>query len=100
MELPAACVGDMTVCPLVTPGTPPVPHVGGPIVGPGHLNVLIGGRNAAKIGDTAVCTGPPDLLTSGSSSVMIGGTPAIRLGDQTAHGGVVTGPGCSTVLIG
>ena len=26
--------------------------------------------------------------------------PAARVGDATAHGGVITGPGCPTVLIG
>ena len=26
--------------------------------------------------------------------------PAARVGDPTAHGGVITGPGCATVLIG
>jgi len=26
--------------------------------------------------------------------------PAARVGDSTAHGGVITGPGCPTVLIG
>ena len=26
--------------------------------------------------------------------------PAARLGDMTAHGGVITAPGCPTVLIG
>jgi uncharacterized Zn-binding protein involved in type VI secretion len=26
--------------------------------------------------------------------------PAARVGDPTAHGGVITGPGCPTVLIG
>ena len=25
--LPAATLGDMHVCPMVTPGTPPIPHV-------------------------------------------------------------------------
>ena len=28
------------------------------------------------------------------------GMPAARIGDQTAHGGAITGPGCPTVLIG
>lgn len=28
------------------------------------------------------------------------GKPAARVGDQTAHGGVITGPGCPTVMIG
>jgi uncharacterized Zn-binding protein involved in type VI secretion len=36
----------------------------------------------------------------GSATVLIGGRPAARLGDMTAHGGVITGPGVPTVLIG
>jgi uncharacterized Zn-binding protein involved in type VI secretion len=28
------------------------------------------------------------------------GKPAARVGDMTAHGGTITGPGCPTVLIG
>ena len=28
------------------------------------------------------------------------GQPAARVGDMTAHGGVITGPGCATVMIG
>jgi uncharacterized Zn-binding protein involved in type VI secretion len=31
---------------------------------------------------------------------MIGGRPAARIGDLTAHGGVVVGPGAPTVIIG
>ena len=27
-------------------------------------------------------------------------SPAARVGDMTAHGGAITGPGCPTVLIG
>jgi len=29
---PAARITDMHTCPMVTPGVPPIPHVGGPIV--------------------------------------------------------------------
>ena len=32
----------MHACPMVTPGTPPVPHVGGPILPAGCPTVLIG----------------------------------------------------------
>lgn len=84
---------------MVTPGTPPVPHVGGPIVGPGVPTVLIGGMAAAVVGDTCTCVGPPDSIIFGSTGVMIGGKQAARTGDFTAHGGVL-GPGCPTVLIG
>ncbi len=75
------------------------PHVGGPIIPAGEPTVLIGGKPAARVGDKAVCTGPPDTIASGSSSVMIGGKPAARMGDSTAHGGVISA-GEATVLIG
>jgi hypothetical protein len=42
MPQPAARVSDMHVCPMVTPAVPPVPHVGGPILPPGAVTVLIG----------------------------------------------------------
>lgn len=93
---PAARITDMHVCPMVT-GL--VPHVGGPVAGPGQPTVLIAGMPAAVVGDTAVCTGPPDSLVMGSSSVLIGGKPAVRMGDSTAHGGIVVA-GAPTVLIG
>ena len=70
---PAARVGDMHTCPMVTPGTPPVPHVGGPILPPGSTTVLIGGQPAARQGDMATCTGPPDTIVSGCPTVLIGG---------------------------
>lgn len=96
---PAARLTDMHTCPMVTPGTPPIPHVGGPISGPGVPTVLIGGMPAAVMGDMAVCVGPPDTIAKGSATVMIGGKPAARLGDMTAHGGSIV-LGCMTVMIG
>ncbi|MCB9018547.1 MAG: PAAR domain-containing protein, partial [Prevotellaceae bacterium] len=77
----AARVTDMHTCPMLTPGLPPIPHVGGPIVGPGVPTVLIGGLPAAVVGDTCVCAGPPDTIVMGSMTVMIGGKPAARMGD-------------------
>jgi len=94
---PAARVGDMHVCPMVNPG--PVPHVGGPISGPGAATVLIGGMPAARATDMAICSGPPDVLLPGSSTVLIAGMPAVRQGDSTAHGGSIVA-GLPTVLIG
>jgi uncharacterized Zn-binding protein involved in type VI secretion len=70
--MPAARLGDMHVCPMVTPVVPPVPHVGGP-VSLGSATVLIGGQPAARMGDLAVCTGPPDSIMSGCPTVLIGG---------------------------
>ncbi|MBS1530506.1 MAG: PAAR domain-containing protein [Bacteroidetes bacterium] len=95
----AARLTDMHVCPMQTPGVPPIPHVGGPIVGPGAPTVLIGGLPAAVLGDNAVCVGPPDSIVKGSATVMICSKPAARMGDTTAHGGSIV-LGCPTVLIG
>ena len=96
MGLPAARLTDMHTCPMVT-GV--VPHVGGPISGPGCPTVLIGGLPAARATDMAVCVGPPDVIVLGSFTVLIGGMPAARLGDMTAHGGAIV-MGYPTVLIG
>jgi uncharacterized Zn-binding protein involved in type VI secretion len=99
MSQPAARIGDMHICPMVTPGVPPVPHVGGPVMGPGMPNVLIGGQPAAVVGDICTCIGPPDVIAMGSLRVLIGGKPAARMGDSTAHGGTIL-VGCPVVLIG
>ena len=92
----AARINDMHVCPMVTGA---VPHVGGPIIGPGEATVLIGGMPAAVVGDSCTCSGPPDSIVMGSTTVLIGGKPAARMGDTTAHGGSIV-LGCMTVMIG
>jgi uncharacterized Zn-binding protein involved in type VI secretion len=99
MGKPAARVGDMHVCPMMTPGTPPIPHVGGPVLPPGVPTVLIGGMPAAVMGGMATCVGPPDSIVLGSTGVLIGGQPAARMGDTCAHGGTIV-VGLPTVLIG
>jgi len=99
MGLPAARISDMHVCPMQTPAVPPIPHVGGPIMPPGCMMVLVGKMPAARATDMAVCVGPPDVIAMGSTSVLIGKLPAARLGDSTAHGGSIVA-GCPTVLIG
>ena len=86
MAPPAARLTDMHVCPA---STGPVPHVGGPIVGPGCPTVMIGKLPAALVGDMCVCVGPPDSIAMGSTTVLIGGMPAARLGDSCAHGGSI-----------
>jgi uncharacterized Zn-binding protein involved in type VI secretion len=95
---PAARMSDPHVCPMLTPGLPPIPHVGGPIM-VGVPNVLIGNLPAATVGSICMCVGPPDSITVGSTTVLIGGRPAARMGDTTAHGGTIV-MGCPTVLIG
>ena len=99
MPGPAATVGSNHVCPMVNPGTPPPPHVGGPVTGPGVPTVLIGGKPAAVMGDMCTCAGPPDTIVMGCATVLIGGKPASTVGDMTAHGGSIV-VGEPTVLIG
>ena len=89
----------MHTCPMTIPGIPPVPHVGGPIIGPGVPTVLISKLPAAVVSDNCVCVGPPDVIVRGSATVLIGGRPAARVGDNTAHGGSIV-VGCPTVIVG
>ena len=96
MGKPAARITDMHTCPMTT-GT--VPHVGGPIVGPGCPTVLIGGLPAARVTDVVICAGPPDMIATGSHTVKIGGLFAARAEDTTVHEGVIIS-GFPTVLIG
>ncbi len=96
MGLPAARITDMHVCPMFNG---PVPHVGGPIIPPCAVTVLIGSLPAARVGDMAVCVGPPDTIILGSMTVLISGQQAARIGDTTAHGGKII-LGLPTVLVG
>jgi uncharacterized Zn-binding protein involved in type VI secretion len=99
MSFPFARVGDMHVCPMVTPGVPPIPHVGGPIMPPGQITVLCGGMPVAKATGMCVCVGPPSVIAKGSMTVLTGGMPAARIADITAHGGNIV-VGMFTVLVG
>jgi uncharacterized Zn-binding protein involved in type VI secretion len=96
MSQPAARIGDMHVCPMVT-GI--VPHVGGPIMPPCMPTVITGSMPQARVTDMCVCVGPPDVIVKGAMTVLVGGMPAARMGDMTAHGGVIV-MGFPTVLIG
>ena len=95
---PAARITDMHVCPMVTPGLPPVPHVGGPVIA-GEPTVITAFMPQARISDQCTCVGPPDVIVKGSPTVLVGGMPAARMGDMTAHGGVIT-TGAPNVIIG
>jgi uncharacterized Zn-binding protein involved in type VI secretion len=92
----AARLTDPHACPQVTVV---VPHVGGPIVGPGSLNVTIGGFPAARVTDMLTCVGPPDTILMGSPTVTINGLMAARQFDPTVHGGMIM-MGWPTVDIG
>lgn len=86
MPGPAAVVGDMHICPMVT-GT--VPHVGGSITGPGAPNILHNGKPAAVVGDLCTCVGPPDTIVQGHPAIFHNGKQAVCQGDMTAHGGMI-----------
>jgi len=96
---PAARVSDFHMCPMVTPGVPPIPHVGGPILPPCEVTVLTGGLPQARVTDMALCVGPPDMIVMGSMTVLVGGLPAARIMDPEMHGGMIM-LGEFTVLIG
>jgi uncharacterized Zn-binding protein involved in type VI secretion len=67
-NLPAARIGDMHVCPLVTVI---VPHVGGPLV-LGSLTVIVGGVPQSRQTDMLICVGPPDTVMMGEPTVLVG----------------------------
>jgi uncharacterized Zn-binding protein involved in type VI secretion len=86
----------MHTCPMVT-GV--VPHVGGPIIPPCATTVIVGFLPAARVTDKLVCVGPIDVIVQGSPTVLINNLMAARIGDLTAHGGVIV-TGLPTVIIG
>ncbi len=96
MGMPASRLTDMHICPMIDVL---VPHVGGPIAGPGCPTVLIGELPAARVGDLVTCVGPPDTIAMGSFTVLIGSQPAAHMTSLCAHGGTVI-LGCPTVLVG
>ena len=99
MGMAAARVTDLHLCPMITPGTPPVPHVGGPILPLCAVTVLIGKLAAARVTDKATCVGAVDVIFKGSLTVLINSLSAARVGDVTSHGGAIS-TGMLTVLIG
>lgn len=70
-EMPASRIGDMHVCPMVTPGVPPIPHVGGPFV-LGSPTVIVGEMPQSRVTDMLVCVGPPDQAVLGCETVLVG----------------------------
>ena len=92
---PASRITDSHTCPMVT-GV--VPHVGGPII-TGAPTVSTCFMPQARVTDKAICVGPPDIIVKGSATVLVANMLAARLGDNTAHGGVIV-TGAPTVIIG
>jgi uncharacterized Zn-binding protein involved in type VI secretion len=95
---PAARISDMHTCPMVTPGVPPIPHVGGPII-TGSPNTITGNMPQARVTDQLTCVGPPDVIVKGSPTVFVNNLMAARISDLTVHGGVIV-TGFPTVIIG
>ena len=83
---------------MQTPGAPPIPHVGGPLMPPGGIKYISGVLPVAIVGGQAICVGSPDSIMQGSAKVMVGVMPAARITSSTAHGGkVITSAGLMTV---
>ena len=86
----------MHLCPMVNPGVPPIPHVGGPILdrAPTVLTGMLQARHrSVRAWDRL------DIIVKGSTTCLVCSLPAARILDQTAHGGVII-LGEFTVLIG
>ncbi len=92
-KMPAATMGDQHVCPMITPGTPPIPHVGGPIL-LGSTGVFVGKKPAARVGDMAVCVGPPSQIVLGCFTVLIGEAGS---GSQAGSAGAAAAAGTAKV---
>ncbi|NMC43816.1 MAG: hypothetical protein GYA46_07850 [candidate division Zixibacteria bacterium] len=93
--MPACVMGDMHACPMVNPSPGGPPHVGAAVIATGMM-VLIGNKPAARVGDTAICTGPPDTIVMGCNTVLIGeggGGGGGMAGSGSAGQAAAAGPG-------
>ena len=98
----AATLGCKTMCPLITPGVPPIPHATGGTIISGAVNVLIEGKPASIMTDNILCNGSPphpDVILKGSSTVFISNMPAAYMSCNTASGGIII-QGAASVQIG
>lgn len=73
-------------------------HTGG-IVLDGAQDVIVENANASRAGDRAMCEPICDVIIEGCATVFFRGMPAARVGDHTAHGGVIQ-TGALAVFIG
>jgi uncharacterized Zn-binding protein involved in type VI secretion len=83
--MPAARMGDIHTCPMVTVA---VPHATGPIV-LGAFNVLVGGMPQARMMDMCVCVGPPSMVTLGAFTTLVGMAGAFGGGLGGALGAMI-----------
>lgn len=92
---PGARIGDNHTCPQQTP----VPHGGGPIRRPGAPTVFLEHLVGSVLGDECICASGMDATAEASGTVFYEGKHAVRMGDKTAHGGVIV-EGASHVFVG
>ena len=91
----AASAEHTQTCPLSSPGT----HTGGVLM-PGQFKVQIEGKSAIREQDQCPCAaGGPNVVQKGSSKVKVNGMGIARIGDPTAHGGMIS-TGSLKVLVG
>jgi uncharacterized Zn-binding protein involved in type VI secretion len=84
------CIAALSVPAQERPGTPEV-------VTGGSRDTLIGGRPAARQGDT---TNSGAAIVEGSKDVFINGKPAAVMGGKTSCGGIVVGGGGGVFING
>ena len=88
---------DQHICNFIRPGSPPIPHIGGPISVQAGRTVNINKKYAATFSDEAECTGvgssppPKDSIIGGCLKVFINGKPAARAMEKTYGGSLVAG---------
>ena len=97
MGMPQARVTDMHVCPDGAPGIDTSRWWPNPAALRGHGTGQAAACRASH--RHGLCVGPPDVIVLGSFTVLIMNLPAARIGDMTAHGGVIV-MGAFTVLVG
>lgn len=93
---PAVRVTDRHACPF-SDGL--VPHMGGAVLSAPAPEVLAAGLPLAAAGSLVGCEGALGIVLSGSATVLVAGWPVARMGDATAHGGVLV-DGASSILVG
>ena len=82
-----ATIGNQHHCPKKN--TDHSNHQGGPITS-GSGDVFIHKKAIARIGDTAKCIGPTDVIRSGNDAIKINGQGVALTGSKTKHGGQIT----------
>ena len=89
---PAARLTDFHQCAMMDPSVPPIPHVGGPILGPGVPQVLIAGLPAAVLGALAASAAekPQSVrVVQQPDRVIVRKRTVVDFGDVTVEGELI-----------